>query len=189
MGCSMHLPAVKPPRIDVEAAATGALEALDADRDGAISRDEANVACVGIANSWDRYDADGNGKVDQSELEARFKKWTDGDTGLMNLRVQVDFRGTPLTEAAIEMTPYAFLGPKVLPAKGETDQYGYAFVAIPKDLLPDSQQGTQAMQIGLYRVSITHPTVELAAKYNTETELSVDLSSSESNTGIRFRLK
>ena len=87
------------------------------------------------------------------------------------------------------LVPYEFLGPNVHPAEGTTDRFGFAFMAIPKDLLPKSQQATHAMQVGLYQVLITHPAVELLAKYNEQTELSVDLSSNESNTGIRFALK
>ena len=47
--------------------------------------------------------------------------------------------------------------------------------SIPKDLLPASQQGTHGMQVGLYRVEVIHPERNIAAKYNTDTELSVDL--------------
>lgn len=189
LGCSLSLPPVKPPRIDTAAAAEGALAEFDIDQDGTISREEARTHCVGMAESWDRYDTDGDDRIDKTELEQRFLAWSDGDTGLMNLRVQLELRGMPLTDADIRLTPFEFLGRNVLPATGTTDQYGYAFMAIPKDLLPDSQQATHGMQVGLYRVSITHPTVKLAQKYNQKTELSADLSAAEANTGIHFRLR
>ena len=189
VGCSMALPRVKPPAIDAAAAAHGALAAFDANHDGAISKAEAQAACSGIADNWDRYDQDGDGSVTQAELESRFQKWTSGDTGLMNLRAEVTFRGKPLPDATVQLTPYEFLGPNVLPAEGVTDRYGYAFLAIPKDRLPASQQATHGMQVGLYRASITHPEQQLPAKFNAETTLAVDLSPNEANTGVRFALK
>lgn len=185
-GCSGALPPVKPPSIDVEAAADGAIAEFDADGDGAISKDE---ACTGMSSLWPRYDQDADGVATRDELKARFEKWTSGDTGMMNLRAEVKYRGQPLDGAVISMTPYEFLGENVLAAEGQTDTYGYAFMAIPKDRLPKSQQLNYGMQVGLYRVSITHPDRNLPARYNDETELSVDLSPSEANTGVRFLLK
>jgi len=186
LGCSGQLPAVKPPAMDAASAAQGAMVAFDADGDGVLSKSE---ACMGMSNSFARYDMDGDGSATPEEVKSRFEKWSDGDTGMMNLRVQVSHRGQPLTEATIEMTPYEFLGENFLPSEGKTDSYGYAFMAIPKDQLPESQQLSHGMQVGLYRVSISHPERKIQAKYNDETELSVDLSPGEANTGVQFRLK
>ncbi len=188
LGCSMRLPRVKPPQIDAASAADGALATFDADQDGTISRDESR-ACAGLRDKWQRYDQNGDDTVSREELEARFSKWTDGDTGLMNVRAEVVYRSRPLTDAIVKLTPYEFLGEKVLAAQGTTDQYGFVFLAIPKDQLPASQQGVHGMQVGLYRVSIKHPAIDLPAQYNRQSELSVDLSPADSNTGIRFVLK
>lgn len=188
VGCSLRLPRVKPPQIDASSAADGALAAFDADHDGVISRDESQ-ACAGLRDKWQRYDQDGDDTVSREELEARFSEWTDGDTGLMNVRAEIVYRGRPLTEATVKLTPYDFLGENVRAAEGITDRYGFVFLAIPKDQLPSSQQGAHGMQIGLYRVSITHPDINLAPQYNRRSELSVDLSPADSNTGIRFVLK
>lgn len=186
VGCSRGLPAVRPPSIDVDAAAEAALVEFDGNGDGTLAKDE---VCTGIANTWDRYDTDADGSVSIDELKERFRMWSDGDTGLMNLRAQVTFRRKPLTRAQIEMVPFEFLGNNVLPAQGKTDRYGYSFMAIPKDRLPKSQHGTHGMQVGLYRVSITHPEIDIPARYNTATELTVDLSPTEANTGVKFDLR
>ena len=185
LGCSGRLPAVKPPRIDVSAASVGAIEQFDADGDGQVSQSE---ACQGIQAQWSRYDVDEDGFINQSEFQQRFQRWTDGDTGLMNLRAQVTYRGQPLTDASISMTPYVFLGPNVLAAEGVTDAYGYAFMAIPKENLPKSQQTNFGMQVGLYQVSINHPALA-NAKAEANSTLSVDLSFNEANTGVTFHLK
>lgn len=185
-GCSGALPAVKPPRIDTAAAAEGAITEFDTDGNGSVSKDE---ACEGIRSLWARYDFDDDGSITAEEFATRFEKWTGGDTGMMNLRVQLTYRGQPMPDANITMTPYAFLGDQVLASEGITDPYGYAFMAVPKENLPATQQTNFGMQVGLFKVAITHPQVDIPAKYNDETELSVDLSPSEANTGVAFKLK
>jgi len=50
-GCSMGLPAVKSPAIDVAAAAKGTLSALGTNGDGSITKDEAKSSCSEIADS------------------------------------------------------------------------------------------------------------------------------------------
>ena len=185
-GCNGALPPVKPPAIDVDAAAQGALARFDADGNGSIEKTE---ACAGISSQWERYDEDDNGSLNSEELEARFSKWADGDTGMMNLRVQLSYRGQPLPDAEVTMTPYEFLGDQMLASEGTTDRYGYAFMAVPKANLPKTQQTNFGMQVGLYEVAITHPAIALPDKYNTATTLSVDLSPNEANTGVTFKLR
>ena len=187
-GCYSNLAPVKPPRIDVVSATNGMLAMFDTDQDGALDKSEAN-ACQALTDQWDRYDVDSDGSATREEIQARFEKWTAGDTGMMNLRADVYWRGKPLADAIVKLTPYDFLGDNVLPAEGATDRYGSVFLTIPKDLLPASQQGTHGMQVGLYAVQVTHPNVKIPSKYNTSTELSVDLSPHEANTGIRLSLK
>ena len=184
-GCSDALPRVKPPQIDARAAAEGALAEFDADGDQTLRSTE---ACMGIQDQWERYDTDSDGQVSLDELQTRFAKWSSGDTGMMNLRAEVRYRGQPLRGARVEMIPYAFLGDDLQAAEGETDNYGYAFLAIPKANLPKSQQTNHGMQVGLYRVSISHPKQDLPARYHEDTVLSVDLSPNEANTGVRFDL-
>lgn len=185
-GCFGGLPAVRPPSMDAVFAAEGAIAEFDVDKDGSVSKDE---ACLGISRTFARYDTDGDGQVTADEFQARFEQWTSDNTGMMNLRTQLTFRGEPLTGAMIQMSPYEFLGENFLASEGKTDSYGYAFMAVPKDKLPKSQQAVYGMQIGLYKVSITHPELKIPAKYNVETELSVDLSPDEANTGVNFKLK
>ena len=177
---------MKAPAIEVAAAAKGALAEFDSDSNGSVAKEE---ACMGIKSQWERYDTNGDNVVSEDEFASRFDKWTSGDTGMMNLRVQLNYRNQPLTDALITMTPYEFLGENMLASEGETDAYGYAFMAVPKDKLPKSQQTNFGMQVGLYKVEITHPARKIPAKYNDETELSVDLSPNEANTGVRFNLK
>lgn len=185
LGCSGALPQVKPPQIDAMAAAQGALAEFDQDGDGQLSKEE---ACQGMTQSWDRYDTDEDDLISQDELAARFTDWTDGDTGMMNMRANVTFKGKPLPDATVELTPYAFLGENLKPCGGKTDRYGGVFLSIPKDRLPESQQQTFGIQVGLYQVRISHDSAKLPAKYNDETELSVDVAPVDSNNGLTFKL-
>ena len=184
VGCNRQLPAIKPPKIDVVAAANGAIAEFDTDGDGAISKSE---ACTGMRESWPRYDRDEDGVATAEEIQERFSEWGKG-SGMINLPIDVSFRGRPLPDAKIAMTPFEFLGDHFKPATGKTDPYGSAFMEIPREHLPKHLQMAYGVQTGLYRIEITHPNVDLRPKYNTETELSVDLKS-DSNVRVRFDLK
>lgn len=159
---------------------------FDQDADGSLSKQE---ACAGITNTWDRYDQDGDEAVTKEELAARFQQWSEDDTGMMNLLAEVKYKGQHIEGALVELTPYAFLGENFKGCSGKTDRYGFASIRIPKDQLPKSQQGVFGVQVGLYQVSITHPNKKIPAKYNDESELSVDLSPLEANTGLNFNLR
>ena len=185
-GCNQQLPAIKPPAIDASKAASAALEQFDTNLDGNIAKEE---ACAGMRKAWERYDRDSDGTVSFDEIERRFAEWGNSETGMMNLPTDVSFRGRPLANATIEMTPYEFLGDSFKPAKGKTDRYGTAFMEIPKEHLPKHLQMAFGVQTGLYRISITHPDVKIPAKYNVESELSIDLAPADSNARVRFDLK
>ena len=54
--------------------------------------------------------------------------------------------------------------------------------------LPPEQQNLEAALVGLYKVQITHPNMDIPAKYNTKTELDADISRQEALEGISFNL-
>jgi hypothetical protein len=188
MGCN-GAERVYPPSFDADQAAAAALAQFDADRNSVISREEAAAACQGIHHDWSEYDANTDGEISRDELAQRFQKWLDQDTGLMNVRCEVQLNGQPLVGAEIRLTPYPFLGDNFYPAAGATDRYGFAFLRVLPEEAPESLHGAYGVQVGLYRIAITHPTIALPAKYSTQSELSVDLSPVDGNTGIRFLLK
>ena len=77
IGCSGALPAVKPPKIDTQAAAEDAIAEFDDDQNGSVEKGE---ACFGIRSQWARYDGNGDDSISQEEFAARFGEWTNGDT-------------------------------------------------------------------------------------------------------------
>jgi hypothetical protein len=188
VGCSSQLPRVHPPQFNAAEAAKQAVSRYDQDGDGVLTKPEA-MACPGIVGDWMTYDLDRDDKLTQAELQSRFQQWIDDDTGMMNMRAEVTWNGQHLEGATVKLIPLPFLGDNFHSASGTTDRYGYAFLSVDKRELPPGQQGIFGMQVGLYRVEITHPSVELPARYHSASELGVDLSPADANTGIVFHLK
>jgi hypothetical protein len=70
IGCSRGPRAVDVPEVDPEAAAEQAINAYDANGDGALNSDEL-AKCPGIRSKLVTYDADKNGSVEQTEIANR----------------------------------------------------------------------------------------------------------------------
>ena len=184
LGCSSKPARVRPPKFDVQQSADLIMAEFDSNGDGVLTKSE---AFAGIVSDWGTYDTDSDGKITVEEIARRFREWRDSDTGLMNIRCEVTWNGTPLTEAVVEMEPLPMLGDNFFSARGTTDRYGFAFVNVEE--APASLAGTFGMQLGLYTVRITHPTVSIPEKYNTQTTLGVDLSPADANSGLAFHLR
>lgn len=168
VGCDGQ--AVKRPTVDPAAAAEQAIAAYDADGDGAISKDEAKKSALSPDRGWDQ---DGDGSIDQAEIENRLTTYDAMKPGLqLNITCRVLKKRKPLEGAEVVYEPEAFLGEAIPPARGITGPGGNA------DIVSDeiSDPSLRGVHTGLYLVRITHPTEEIPAKYNTETELFVELS-------------
>ena len=145
---------VTPPSVDPKVAATNALNLYDADKDGALSKQELE-ACPGLLSALPRYDANRDGQVDQEELINRLSALYTRGVGLMSINCTVRRGGTPVSGARVQFIPEEFLGDAIQVAHGVTDPGGNARMAIPDEKLPENQRGLQMMQAGVYRVEIT----------------------------------
>jgi len=114
--------------------------------------------------------------VTREEIQKRMEKFAATKVGLMKFLCRVSHNGQPLSGATVTLRPEPFMNDAVKVASGVTDASGKVQVEIADELLPTSDRGLHAMQPGLYRVEITHPTVTLPAKYNTETTLGREVS-------------
>ncbi len=176
-GCSSSSARIAAPDIDPAAATKGLLQEYDADHDGMLIEAElAKFQAVKQALSF--YDGDRNGVVSAEELEARLQSIVGVKVGLMPFFCRVDWNGSPLAGAKVELIPEPALAAVLKPAEGTTDAKGNAQVAVPDAMLPESDRGLSMMMPGLYRVKITHPTQAIPAQFNTSTTLGQEVGDS-----------
>jgi hypothetical protein len=169
-GCSGGPQRVKPPKIDIDAAATQAIELYDTDHDGKLSENELSK-CPGVLVMLTGYDTNGDKHVDAAEFNARLKSLLQSGSGATQLAANVSFKGKPLSGCTITFEPEPYLGTDIQIAQGVSGNSGIAEVGIPEDKAPAALKNFKLIQYGTYKVRLTHPTIAIPAKYNTETTL------------------
>ncbi len=147
-----------------------AMELYDANHDAALSKEEL-AKCPGILAQIKVYDENGNAAVDQDEISRRLAELLKYRTGATGLNALVLYNGRPLGGATVVLEPETYLGDQVQKAEGVTDGAGSADLGIPQEFVPEHLRRIKCVHYGTFKVRITHPTVELPAKYNTATEL------------------
>ena len=85
--------------------------------------------------------------------------------------------------------PEDFLGQGVKAGTGTTVEDGTAMLSVPDADLPAALKGIQGMQLGMYRVKITHPQLQIPTRYNTETTLSKEINPASPAKVMVFKLK
>ncbi len=170
IGCSRGPSRIVPPAIDPDRAAAEAIRLYDANQNGSLSAAEL-AKCPGILAEFKSYDTDGNGEISNAEIAARIRDLRRHGVGLTRLNCDVTVNGRGLTGATVAFEPEPYLGGDIKAASGLTDDRGVAQMAVSTDDLPADQRDIRAIHYGTYKVRITHPTVKLPAKYNTETTL------------------
>lgn len=171
---------VDPPDFDADASTEQAMQLYDDDGNGLLSAEE-QKSCPGIASNIKLYDLDQDGMVSVKELQARIEKWVDERTGLMSFNLGVKWNGRPMPNAQLDLQPVDFLETMLPSGNGVTDPRGLASISLAVEDLPDTHKSRRMMPPGLYKVRITHPDVELPARYNTETELGCEVSVESGN--------
>ncbi len=170
VGCSSAPERVKPPRIDVKSAANQAMEMYDANHDGKLSVDEL-AKCPGVLISLDRYDLNHDKEIDLEEFTQHLTNLLRDHAGATQLGVGVTYQGSPLADATVVMEPEPYLGSDIQPAEGVTTGFGKADVGIPPSKAPAALKSMKLIQYGTFKVRITHPKINLPAKYNSQTTL------------------
>ena len=186
LGCSRGPSRFKAPGVDSESAAAQAIELYDANGDGALNREELGK-CPGILSKLAVYDENRNGSVEQQEIFRRLSELLKHGTGGTGLNALVSYNGKPLPGATVLLEPEPYLGDEVQMAEGVTDGAGSADLSIPPEYVPEHLRRVKSVHYGTFKVRITHPTVSLPAKYNTETELGYE--TEIGNPYVRFTLK
>ena len=189
-GCTGAPARVEAPQIDATAVGDQMAAAYDTDKDGYLSKDELATQCPAIAKAFSQYDADGNGVVSASEITARIQAIQQDQVGLMSLECKVTLDNAPLSGAKVEFVAEPAMADKVPNASGTTDDAGSVMLDIPATEKPDSLKFVPGLRCGLYKIRITHPSENIPAKYNSETELGqeVALDAPEIQETIRIKL-
>jgi hypothetical protein len=185
-GCSRTPDRFEAPSVDPANAAVEAIELYDVNDDGALDSEELKK-CPGLLVKKERYDADSNGSLSQSEVEEGINKLFGRGTGGTQLSCSILYKGQPLARANVVMEPEPYLGDAIQAASGTTDGAGTTQLAIPAEYLPSHLQRVKAVHYGTFKVRVTHPEIAIPAKYNTETELGYE--TEVNNPLVRFDLK
>jgi hypothetical protein len=169
-GCGGLSP-VKPPDVDPDEASSAAVAEYDADGDGQLSADELKKL---PAIKLKGVDTDNNDQLSVGELAARLRQWTEGRAGMLSFHCTVTLDGSPLSDAEVLLEPEPFLGDAVKPASGITSN-GDAILKIDPEMLPSDQRTLRGVQPGVYKVRVTHKSIKIPARYNTETTLGQEI--------------
>lgn len=170
-GCSGKHGGIAPVSLDPAAATALAMEQFDSNADQKLSADELK-ACQGLLSAKSQFDQDSDGSISAEELSDALTSFQKQDASLVAINCVVNRNGQPLEGAKVEFVPEAFLGGAIKPASGVTSADGTTSPSIPEEDIPEELRGrVKGVNGGIYRVVVTHPTVEVPAKYNTQTEL------------------
>jgi len=179
-GCDSPPERAEVPKLDPDAIAEGAMDAYDANDDGAIAGEELEKA-ASVTDHPDLpvklIDKNSDGQITKEEIQNRVQQWIDSQVGILTFHCTVKLDGKPLEGATVKYVPEPFMGGAVETATGVTDGHGAAVIAIDQDKLPSHLKGINGMQSGFYKVEITHPTIDIPARYNTETILGQEVAS------------
>lgn len=175
--------------IQPEAAAARAMELYDANGDAALDADELKKAPA-LAVAIAAYDTDGNGRIEANEIAQRLTRLYQPSLDLAEVAIQVTADGQPLSGAVVRLRPAEFMGPGMISAEGITDETGTAKPKVAEEHVPAEFRSTPLVQFGPYLVEVTHPDRQLPARYNSASELGMDVDpSSRNGLSTRFDLK
>jgi hypothetical protein len=162
------------------------METYDIDKNGRLSREE--LASFAPVAEWSR--AQRKQDVSPDDLEQYLTRVFDRRIGLVSAMCVVKRKGRVLAGADVRLVPIPPLG-NVLPiGQGVTDAYGGVMFSAPREKLPAATQRVEGvMPPGLYLVEVTHPKIKVPEKYNTRTELGLELSSDSAYRGLAIDLK
>jgi hypothetical protein len=160
--------------VDPESAAARAMELYDANKDGALDAEELKKS-PSIAAAQTAYDANGDGRIETGEISQRLARLFAGKFNLAEVDITVTVDGQPLSGATVQLQPAEFVGSGMEPAKGVTDATGTVRPTIAAEQLPAEFRSSPLVQFGPYVVEVTHPERALPARYNSASELGMDV--------------
>ena len=123
--------------------------------------------------------ANNDAALDADEIQSGIEKWKDSAVGPRQVPFIITLDSRPLVGAMVTLKPASFFGSELKGATGKSGPTGGGQLATSPEDLPKAAPKLALVQAGLYRVEITHPSVKIPAKYNTESILGIEVSSSD----------
>ncbi len=163
------------PKIDASASASKVFETYDTNEDGLLDVEEV-TDCVGLTDKVLAFDTNDDGKLSSDELIARIRSWTEDGLGMTSVPCFVVFGGRPLGNATVIFETVDFLGDVLLTARGITGPDGRCGMTVDPKELPKELSRTMGVQPGMYKIVITHESIDIPVKYNEQTILSIEVS-------------
>ena len=184
-GCSRTPAQFEAPDVNTQSAAVQAIEQYDGNGDKSLSTEEL-AKCPGILSKITLYDLNADKAVDQEEIATRLAELLKYGTGGTALTARVALNGRPLRGAAVVLEPEPYLGNEVQTAEGVTNGAGSAALGIPPEYVPEHLRRKKLVHFGTFKVRITHPSISIPEKYNTDTQLGYE--TEPGNPYARFAL-
>ncbi len=176
-GCSSHPGALRPPRVNPAKATQAAISEFDRNGDGELSKAEWSKSPE-LTVVAKRADANGDDKLTADEIRAAIEEWQQNAVGPRQVPFSVSLNDRPLSGATVRLVPAEFFGPELKPATSETGPGGGGFLTMAPEDMPPSAPKMALVEPGWYRVEVTHPTRKIPARYNTESTLGIEITSS-----------
>jgi len=188
-GCSGAPGRVSVPNVDPDQAAKLALQELDQNGDSVLQSEELE-ACPPLVHAMKVYDADQDGKLTEDELVAGISRWASARTGAILLPFRAQLDGRPLAGAEVKLIPVSFLEDMIKPAQGTADERGAGVLELSPEDRPRNAPQMPLVPPGLYRVEITHPSTEIPARFNSQSEIGLETSVAALNpAGVFWNLR
>jgi hypothetical protein len=186
LGCSGGPAALPPVDVDIPQLTQQLMDTYDKDKNGQLSREE--VASFAPAADW--YQALRKQEVSSDDLEQYLTRVFDRRIGLVSAMCVVKRKGQVLPGAEVRLVPISPLRNVLPTGQGVTDAHGGVMFSAPREKMPAATQRVEGvMPPGLYLVEVTHPNIKIPEKYNTRTELGLELSSDSAYRGLAIDLK
>lgn len=174
-GCSGSPARVHAPEFDPAAAAAKAIELHDKNGDSRLSQEEL-ADCAGLRVLLARCDANADKALERDEVAAGVQTWVDDRLGMVQVGFRVLLDGQPLPGAEVSLEPEPSLAETIPTAQGTASDAGSGDLQSDPQTLPEQVRQLRVVRPGVYRVRITHPTRKIPARYNTQTELGLEVS-------------
>jgi hypothetical protein len=170
-GCNFRGTKIDVPVWDPVAAADRAMKEYDSNGDKKLSRDEL-TKCAGLAAAREKFDGDGDGSISADELTSKLQEIRQQESDLVEVTCTVSRGNQPVEGAKVEFVPESFMGEACKPASGITGRDGVTSPTIADEDMPAAYRGRiHGTHCGVYRVVVTHPSINIPAKYNKQTQL------------------